>query len=68
MELEQIVSVLRKLLRVQQVVLTNNQAYIASAAQSDDARVEPPFQLQGSYRNMEQAGRADRPGAHRRRA
>ncbi|WP_446217736.1 DNA repair ATPase [Micromonospora sp. IBHARD004] len=51
-ELEQIVSVLRKLLRVQQVVLANNQAYIASAAQSDASRTEPPFQLQGSYRNM----------------
>jgi hypothetical protein len=51
-ELEQILSVLRKLLRVQQVVLANNQAYIASAAQSDDARTEPPFKLQGSYRNM----------------
>ncbi|MFU8872815.1 DNA repair ATPase [Micromonospora sp. SL4-19] len=51
-ELEQIVAVLRHLLRVQQVVLANNQAYIASAAQSDDSRTEPPFQLQGSYRNM----------------
>ncbi len=51
-ELEQIVSVLRKLLRVQQIVLANNQAYIASAAQSDASRTEPPFQLQGSYRNM----------------
>ncbi|SBT46602.1 ATPase family associated with various cellular activities (AAA) [Micromonospora narathiwatensis] len=51
-ELEQIVAVLRKLLRVQRVVLANNQAYIASAAQSDDSRTEPPFQLQGSYRNM----------------
>ncbi|REE97662.1 DNA repair ATPase [Thermomonospora umbrina] len=51
-ELDQIVSVLRKLLRVQQIVLSANQAYIASAAQSDDARTEPPFQLQGSYRNM----------------
>ncbi|WP_272948682.1 DNA repair ATPase [Micromonospora endolithica] len=51
-ELEQVVSVLRKLLRVQQVVLANNQAYIASAAQSDASRTEPPFQLQGSYRNM----------------
>ncbi|MFD0741888.1 hypothetical protein ACFQ1L_08370 [Phytohabitans flavus] len=51
-ELEQILAVLRKLLRVQQVVLTNNQAYIASAAQSDESRVEPPYQLQGSYRNM----------------
>ncbi|GAA2728744.1 DNA repair ATPase [Actinocorallia aurantiaca] len=51
-ELDQIVSVLRKLLRVQQVVLANNQAYIASAAQSDASRTEPPFLLQGSYRNM----------------
>jgi len=51
-ELEQILSVLRKLLRVQAVVLSNNRAYIASAAQSDASRTEPPFQLQGSYRNM----------------
>jgi ATPase family protein associated with various cellular activities (AAA) len=51
-ELDQILSVLRKLLRVQEVVLACNQAYIASAAQSDAARTEPPFQLQGSYRNM----------------
>ncbi|WP_123745104.1 DNA repair ATPase [Saccharothrix texasensis] len=51
-ELEQVLSVLRKLLRVQEVVLANNQAYIASAAQADASRVEPPFQLQGSYRNM----------------
>jgi hypothetical protein len=51
-ELTQIISVLRKLLRVQQVVLACNQAYIASAAQSEASRTEPPFQLQGSYRNM----------------
>ncbi|WP_304452315.1 DNA repair ATPase [Nocardiopsis sp. YSL2] len=51
-EVERILSVLRKLLRVQEVVLANNRAYIASAAQSEDARSEPPFQLQGSYRNM----------------
>nr|BFE87014.1 hypothetical protein GCM10020093_096150 [Planobispora longispora] len=51
-ELEQVLAVLRKLLRVQRVVLTVNRAYIASAAQSDAARTEPPFQLQGSYRNM----------------
>jgi len=51
-ELDQMVSVLAKLLRVQQVVLAVNQAYIASAAQSDESRTEPPFQLQGSYRNM----------------
>ncbi|MGW4469352.1 DNA repair ATPase [Nonomuraea sp. NPDC004354] len=51
-ELDQILSVLRKLVRVQEVVLANNQAYIASAAQSDDSRTEPPYRLQGSYRNM----------------
>jgi MoxR-like ATPase len=51
-ELDQITSVLRKVLRVQEVVLANNQAYIASAAQAESSRVEPPFQLQGSYRNM----------------
>ncbi|WP_439377233.1 DNA repair ATPase [Amycolatopsis lexingtonensis] len=51
-ELEQILAVLRKLLRVQRTVLANNQAYIASAAQADSSRTEPPFQLQGSYRNM----------------
>ncbi|SBT50268.1 DNA repair ATPase [Micromonospora auratinigra] len=51
-ELEQILAVLGKLLRVQRIVLANNQAYIASAAQADSSRTEPPFQLQGSYRNM----------------
>jgi hypothetical protein len=51
-ELDQILNVLRKLIKVQEVVLTNNQAYIASAAQTDASRTEPPFQLQGSYRNM----------------
>ncbi|GLY70792.1 DNA repair ATPase [Amycolatopsis taiwanensis] len=51
-ELDQLTSVLRKLLRVQEVVLANNQAYIASAAQADSSRTEPPFLLQGSYRNM----------------
>ncbi|GAA1447806.1 DNA repair ATPase [Nocardiopsis tropica] len=51
-EVDRIVSVLRKLLRVQEVVMANNRAYIASAAQSEDARTEPPFRLQGSYRNM----------------
>jgi ATPase involved in DNA repair/ATPase family associated with various cellular activities (AAA) len=51
-ELDQLTSVLRKVLRVQEVVLANNQAYIASAAQADSSRTEPPFLLQGSYRNM----------------
>ncbi|QBI52079.1 DNA repair ATPase [Streptomonospora litoralis] len=51
-ELEQVQAVLAKLVRVQQVVLAANQTYIASAAQADESRTEPPFRLQGSYRNM----------------
>lgn len=33
-------------------MLAVNAAYIASAAQTDATRTEPPFRLQGSYRNM----------------
>jgi len=51
-ELEEILGVLRKLLKLRQVVLRVNQEYIASAAQDDQYRQEPKFQLQGSYRNM----------------
>ncbi|HFA50457.1 MAG TPA: AAA family ATPase [Bacteroidetes bacterium] len=43
---------LTMLLHVRDVVLAVNQAYIRSAAMSDDYRMEPPFKLQGSYRNM----------------
>ncbi|MCN9243425.1 DNA repair ATPase [Streptomyces sp. RY43-2] len=51
-ELEQILAVLRHLLALRETVLAVNTAYIASAAQADVSRAEPPFQLQGSYRNM----------------
>ncbi|GAB3434257.1 DNA repair ATPase [Flindersiella endophytica] len=51
-ELEQVLSVLRKLSRVQEVVLSVNRAYIASAGQAESSRTEPPFLLQGSYRNL----------------
>ncbi|MEM8960566.1 MAG: DNA repair ATPase [Acidobacteriota bacterium] len=51
-ELDEMLAVLRKLTRVQEVLLAVNQSYIASAAQDDAYRTEPPFQLQGSYRNM----------------
>ena len=51
-EVNEIVSVLKKLKRVQEVVLKVNQQYIASAAQDDKYRTEPSFKLQGSYRNM----------------
>ncbi|UGY95050.1 DNA repair ATPase [Streptomyces gobiensis] len=50
-DLEQILSVLRKLLHIQQTVLKVNAAYIASATMDDATRTEPPFRLQGSYRN-----------------
>ena len=46
------VAVMKKLMRVRDVVLRVNREYIRSAAQADDYRTEPPFKLQGSYRNM----------------
>lgn len=51
-EVEDILGVLRKLLVVRDAVLAVNLEYIRSAAQSDEFRTEPPFKLQGSYRNM----------------
>ena len=51
-EINEITSVLEKLFSVQELILKVNQQYIASAAQADRYRTEPPFKLQGSYRNM----------------
>ena len=51
-ELNEMTATFERLLRVQAVLLAVNQNYIASASMSDEYRVEPPFQLQGSYRNM----------------
>jgi len=51
-EIEEILSILTKLVAIRDVVLKVNQEYIRSAAQSDEFRTEPPFRLQGSYRNM----------------
>ena len=51
-EVNEIVQILKKLLVIKNVVLRVNQQYIASAAQADKYRTEPPFKLQGSYRNM----------------
>ncbi len=51
-QVREMFEVLRKLLRVRDVVLRVNRAYIRSAAQADAYRTEPPFKLQGSYRNM----------------
>jgi len=51
-ELDEIVRVLQRLFTVRDVVLKVNAQYIESASQADEYRTEPPFQLQGSYRNM----------------
>jgi hypothetical protein len=51
-ELSEMLSVMKKLLRVRDVVLRVNEEYIRSAGQQDDFRTEPAFRLQGSYRNM----------------
>ncbi|MFP4354958.1 MAG: DNA repair ATPase [Phycisphaerae bacterium] len=51
-EINDFVAAMKKLYVVRDVVLKVNQQYIASAAQSDAYRNEPPFLLQGSYRNM----------------
>ncbi|MFJ9980429.1 DNA repair ATPase [Streptomyces cyaneofuscatus] len=51
-ELDAVLAVLRHLLTARDTVLAVNAAYIASAAQTDATRTEPPFRLQGSYRNM----------------
>lgn len=51
-EINEITATLERLLTVREVVYRVNQEYIASAAQDDKYRTEPPFKLQGSYRNM----------------
>jgi hypothetical protein len=51
-EAQEILAVLSRMLRVQAMLMRVNQEYIASASQSDAYRNEPPFKLQGSYRNM----------------
>lgn len=51
-ELSEIVDVTRRFAFVQKTLLKVNQEYIKSASQDDRFRTEPPFKLQGSYRNM----------------
>ncbi|MFJ6238436.1 DNA repair ATPase [Streptomyces griseus] len=51
-ELDRVLAVLRHLVTARDTVLAVNAAYIASAARTDATRTEPPFRLQGSYRNM----------------
>lgn len=51
-QVREMFQVLQKLLVVRDCVLKVNRQYIRSAAQADAYRTEPPFKLQGSYRNM----------------
>ncbi|MEJ1242292.1 DNA repair ATPase [Chryseolinea sp. T2] len=51
-EIDDAIAVLRNIMRIRDVVMLVNQQYIASAAMKDAYRTEPPFKLQGSYRNM----------------
>jgi hypothetical protein len=51
-ELHEYTAILEKLFKVRDIVLKVNMEYIYSAAQADIYRREPPFKLQGSYRNM----------------
>lgn len=51
-ELAELTALLQRLFRARDLLLKVNLAYIESAAQQDAYRTEPPFKLQGSYRNM----------------
>ncbi len=51
-EINELVSVMKKLIVARDVVLNVNREYIDSAAQADEYRTEPAFKLQGSYRDM----------------
>lgn len=51
-ELQELTALLRRLFTARDLLLKVNLAYIESAAQHDAYRTEPPFKLQGSYRNM----------------
>ncbi|WP_312822587.1 DNA repair ATPase [Epilithonimonas sp.] len=51
-EVDDFMAVLRHILKIRNVVVKVNQNYILSAAMQDAYRTEPPFKMQGSYRNM----------------
>lgn len=51
-EIEEIVSILKHIIRVQKTVSKINENYIMSSSIEDKYRNEPAFKLQGSYRNM----------------
>ncbi len=51
-EKEELLRILRLVHEIRATVLRVNQQYILSAGQADMFRTEPPFKLQGSYRDM----------------
>jgi hypothetical protein len=51
-ELNELAEVFKRMIKVRDVILKVNLEYIRSAAMADAYRTEPPFLLQGSYRNM----------------
>lgn len=51
-DVDDFIAVAKSSLTVRDIVLKVNQNYISSAATQDAYRLEPPFKLQGSYRNM----------------
>jgi len=51
-DIQDYTSVLSKVVKIRDTVLNVNEAYIKSAAMEDAFRTEPPFKLQGSYRDM----------------
>lgn len=51
-DIDDFIAVVKSSLLVRNIVQQVNQNYIASAAMQDAYRVEPPFKLQGSYRDM----------------
>ena len=67
-ELAEITTVIRHLFAIQATLLGVNAEYIRSAAQADAYRTEPPFKLQGSYRNMNKIAEKVVAGDHARRA
>ena len=60
-EINEFVSVMKKLLVARDVILKVNREYIDSAAQADEFRTEPAFKLQGSYRDMNKLSEAIAP-------
>ncbi|MBL4888835.1 MAG: DNA repair ATPase [Candidatus Lindowbacteria bacterium] len=51
-EVNEMVAVMKRMIKIRDVVLKVNLQYIQSAAQAEEYRTEPTFKMQGSYRNM----------------